>query len=71
MEYQSQSNVGWIGLGAMGLPMVELLTNRLPAETQIYVFDIVQDLIDKVVAVDGKRVHQCKSAKEVAERSVG
>lgn len=64
------SNIGWIGLGIMGLPMVRNLLRQMNNSTQFYVYDVIQESIDKFVE-DGKgRVHACSSSKEVADKSV-
>lgn len=62
--------IGWIGLGIMGLPMVRNLLAKMENDTQFYVYDVIQESIDKLVQ-DGKgRVHACHSSKEVADNSV-
>jgi len=62
--------VGWVGLGIMGLPMARNLVEKMDPDTEFYVFDVVQDSIDRIVG-DGKgEVHACESSKEVADKSV-
>ena len=63
------SHVGFVGLGAMGLHMAGHLAAKLPAETRIYVFDIVQSLVDQLCEKHPDRVLRCTSAKEVANKS--
>ena len=63
-------SVGWIGLGAMGFHMAANLVKKLPADTHFYVFDVVQDFVDKFVEQYGERVHGVRNAKEVADKSV-
>lgn len=63
------SNVGFVGLGAMGLPMAGHLAGKLPEETRIYVFDIVESLIDQLCKKHSSKVTRCASAKEVALKS--
>lgn len=63
-------DVGFIGLGAMGMPMARHLATKLPPETQIFVFDIAQALIDQLCAEFPSKVLKCSSAKEVAEKTV-
>ena len=63
-------NVGFIGLGAMGLPMAGHLAAKLPAETRIHVFDVVQSLVDKLSSKYPETIVVCSSAREVAEKSV-
>lgn len=63
-------NIGWIGLGVMGLPMATNLLNKMDPETTFYVYDVVKESIDKIVR-DGKgRAKECASSKEVADKSV-
>ncbi|KAL2832253.1 NAD binding domain of 6-phosphogluconate dehydrogenase-domain-containing protein [Aspergillus pseudoustus] len=66
LEY---SRVGFIGLGAMGKPMVEQLAAKLPAHAHVYVHDVVQASIDELVAKFAGKVIACRSAREVAESS--
>ena len=66
-----ETSFGFIGLGAMGTPMVHNLADKLPAETQIYVYDIVEKAVDDVCSQHPNRVLKSGSAREVAERSVG
>ncbi|KAI5358076.1 Putative 6-phosphogluconate dehydrogenase, NADP-binding, 6-phosphogluconate dehydrogenase, domain 2 [Septoria linicola] len=62
-------NIGWIGLGLMGYPMALNLAKKMDRATQFYVYDVVQDNVDKFVAEGGARVHACSSSKEVADKS--
>lgn len=63
-------NIGFIGLGAMGSPMAGHLAAKLPDETHIFVFDVVQSLVDQLCQQYPQKVTACSSAREVAERSV-
>lgn len=62
--------VGFIGLGAMGRPMVFHLANKLPPEARIYVFDVVQQVVDELCEQFPDRILRGSSAKDVAEHSV-
>lgn len=62
--------IGWIGLGIMGLPMVRNLLAKMETDAQFYVYDVIQESIDKLVQDGGGRVHACSSSKEVADNSV-
>lgn len=64
------TSVGFIGLGAMGRPMAGHLANKLPGNTLIYVFDVVQKVIDDLCAEFPKRVVKAANAKAVAEKCV-
>lgn len=63
------TQIGFVGLGAMGLPMAGHLAAKLPEETRIYVFDIVKSLVDKFCEKYGPKVTRCSSARDVASRS--
>jgi 3-hydroxyisobutyrate dehydrogenase-like beta-hydroxyacid dehydrogenase len=64
------SAVGFIGLGTMGIPMVENLTKKLPSSTKIYVYDVSEQALKKIEAENKGKVHACSNSKEVAENSV-
>jgi 3-hydroxyisobutyrate dehydrogenase-like beta-hydroxyacid dehydrogenase len=66
-EYKA---VGFIGLGAMGKPMAGHLAKKLPPDTVIYAFDVVQAVVDTLCIEFPKRVIKAANAKEVAEKSV-
>jgi 3-hydroxyisobutyrate dehydrogenase-like beta-hydroxyacid dehydrogenase len=65
-----ENAIGFIGLGAMGKPMVGHLAAKLPAQTRIYVFDIVESVVDEICAKFPDKVVKGANAKEVAEKSV-
>jgi hypothetical protein len=62
--------LGFIGLGAMGKPMLTHLANKLPAESQIFVFDVAEAAVDEIVSQFPNRVFKASSAKNVAEQVV-
>lgn len=64
------TNIGFVGLGAMGWPMAANLVKKLPKHANFYVFDIIGSSMQKLQALDEERVIPCQSAKEVANRSV-
>lgn len=64
------SAVGFIGLGLMGKPMVINLANKLPAESRIYVHDVVTAVVDELCASYPDKIVSCGSAREVTEKSV-
>lgn len=69
-EDKSNESIGFIGLGAMGLPMARHLANKLPPETRIHVFDVAQEVMDKLCSEFPKKVFKSASAKEVAQLTV-
>ena len=70
MDLSKISGLGFVGLGAMGLPMAGHLASKLPESIQIFVFDINQASVDQLCNDYPMRVLRCSSAKEVADKSV-
>lgn len=70
----SQSNqfqrLGLIGLGAMGLPMMSHLARKLPEDSRIWVYDVVEQAVDDACAEFPNRVLKGRSAKDVAQQAV-
>ncbi|KAI4949040.1 hypothetical protein J4E91_005503 [Alternaria rosae] len=60
--------LGFIGLGAMGKPMLSHLANKLPQESRIWVYDVVEQMVDDACAEFPGRVLKAKSAKDVAQQ---
>ncbi|KAF2648628.1 hypothetical protein K491DRAFT_722399 [Lophiostoma macrostomum CBS 122681] len=67
-ELSDFKTLGFIGLGAMGKPMVIHLANKLPPESRIFVFDVVEAVVDEVCSQFPDRVSKGSSAKNVAEQ---
>ena len=65
-------NIGWIGLGVMGMPMATNLLKKMDERTRFYVYDVVQESIDHFVNLSeaGGRVEACGSSRDVADKSV-
>jgi hypothetical protein len=63
-------NIGWIGLGLMGLPMVTNLLKKMDKSTTFYVFDVLKESVEEFVEAGEGRVKACSSSKEVADKSV-
>jgi 3-hydroxyisobutyrate dehydrogenase-like beta-hydroxyacid dehydrogenase len=70
METSKISGLGFVGLGAMGLPMAGHLAAKLPAHVRMYVFDLNQAAVDQLHIDHPERVTKSSSAKEVADKSV-
>lgn len=62
--------VGFIGLGAMGKPMVSHLAKKLPAGSQIRVHDVVEAAVDDIHSAFPEVIRKCAHAREVTEGSV-
>lgn len=62
--------VGFIGLGAMGKPMVTHLANKLPPKSRIWVYDVVEGLVDDVCGEFPGRIMKSTNAKDVARQAV-
>ncbi|KAF2201194.1 hypothetical protein GQ43DRAFT_472020 [Delitschia confertaspora ATCC 74209] len=62
-------SVGFIGLGAMGKPMVAHLANKLPIKSRIYVFDVAAQVVEELCEQFPDRVLGGKNAKDVAQHA--
>jgi pyrroline-5-carboxylate reductase len=62
--------LGFIGLGAMGKPMLSHLARKLPEQSQIWVYDVVEQVVDEVCAEFPDRVFKGRNAKDVAQQVV-
>jgi len=62
--------LGFIGLGAMGKPMLEHLARKLPQESRLWVYDVVEHIIDEVCAAFPDRVYKGTSAADIAQHTV-
>lgn len=70
MSKQEPKSVGFIGLGAMGLPMATHLANKLPEGTQIHVYDVSKSSVEKLCHEFPDKVKEAESAKDLADKSV-
>ncbi|KAF2133761.1 hypothetical protein P153DRAFT_392415 [Dothidotthia symphoricarpi CBS 119687] len=60
--------VGFIGLGAMGRPMLAHLANKLPRESHIWIFDVLEQAVDELCADYPDKVSKAMSARDVADK---
>ncbi|KAH7013893.1 3-hydroxyisobutyrate dehydrogenase [Ilyonectria destructans] len=61
-----RTDVGFVGLGTMGLPMAINLGRKLPQGSKLYAYDISQDALQKLgAALPDGRVVACESTLEV------
>lgn len=63
-------NLGFIGLGAMGLPMASNLISKVPQGSNLFIYEISEDLMEKLTNKHGDCVTTCSSAREVARSAV-
>lgn len=70
MSETKYKSIGFVGLGAMGLPMATNLANKLPEETRIHVYDISKASIKQIRQDCPEKVQEATSAKDVADNSV-
>lgn len=70
MDSPRSDAIGFIGLGAMGLPMAQQLVENVPAPTRLYVFDIADQAMNDFVAMYPHKAVAGKSPRDVAEHSV-
>lgn len=54
----------------MGKPMLEHLANKLPKESRLWVYDVVEQVVDEVCAAFPDRVFKGTSAADVAQHTV-
>ncbi|KIX07112.1 3-hydroxyisobutyrate dehydrogenase [Rhinocladiella mackenziei CBS 650.93] len=69
MDLSKISGLGFVGLGAMGLPMAGHLAAKLPENITVYVFDINPSSVERLRSEYPNRVVRCSSAKDVADQS--
>ncbi|KAH9989601.1 NAD binding domain of 6-phosphogluconate dehydrogenase-domain-containing protein [Xylariaceae sp. FL0662B] len=62
-------SVGFIGLGAMGNPMVINLVKKLPLGSHVFIHDVVDTAVDKLVTSFPDVIVKLTNAKHVAEQS--
>ena len=53
----------------MGKPMVGHLADKLPKETELWIYDVSEDAVDQVLSQHDTRVGKGTSARDVADRS--
>jgi 3-hydroxyisobutyrate dehydrogenase len=70
MDLSKISGLGFVGLGAMGLPMAGHLAAKLPESVHIFVYDINQASMDQLQQDFPSRITKCSGAKDVADKSV-
>lgn len=64
------TQVGFIGLGAMGKHMAEQLAIKLPDHARVSIFDVAKPPIEELVRKYPGKVVRCTSPRKVAESSV-
>lgn len=70
MDLTQVSGIGFVGLGAMGLPMAGHLANKLPGHIRLFVYDINQDSVNQLHNDYPDRVVKASSAKDATDQSV-
>ncbi|KAJ4250205.1 hypothetical protein NW762_012020 [Fusarium torreyae] len=61
--------LGFIGLGAMGLPMASNLISKAPQGSTLYIYDISVNSMKLLADKHGGSVQACNSAREVAQQA--
>ncbi|KIW98539.1 uncharacterized protein Z519_00200 [Cladophialophora bantiana CBS 173.52] len=69
MDLSKISGLGFVGLGAMGLPMAGHLAAKLPDNVHIYAYDINTSSMEHLHNDYPNRVTKCSGVKEVADKS--
>ena len=54
----------------MGFPMAINLAKKLPKGIEMYIYDISEEAMKKLVSQEGSRIKICANAYEVAHKSV-
>ena len=67
---EQQLKLGFIGLGAMGLPMAANLVSKSPRGSVLYVYDISDTVLNEFLGANGQSAVVCKSPREVSEKAV-
>lgn len=67
---EKYKSIGFIGLGLMGVPMVENVIKKTGSDVRIYVNDVVEDPVKQLCDQYPDRVEKCDTAKAVANKSV-
>lgn len=70
MDGYNFQKLGFIGLGAMGRPMLSHLARKLPDDSHIWVFDVDETVVHEIFTEFPNRVSKGKSARDVAEHAV-
>lgn len=70
MSLNEYRNVGFIGLGVMGLSMAKNLARKLPGETKVVVYDISTAAMDELSQEFPHNITKANSAREVFSQSV-
>lgn len=70
------SQVGFIGLGLMGLPMARNLAQKLPQGAELFIYDISEKAMQSLETGDATqnytaKIKRCSSPSDVASRAVG
>jgi hypothetical protein len=66
----SYKSVGFIGLGMMGVPMVENLIRKSTEDILIYVNDVAEEPVKQLCEKYSDRVISRKTAKDIADVAV-
>ena len=67
---ENYKSIGFIGLGLMGVPMVENVIKKTNSNVRIYVNDVVEDPVKYLCDQYPDRVEKCETAKNIADKSV-
>ncbi|KAK5947775.1 hypothetical protein OHC33_011202 [Knufia fluminis] len=70
MSFNEYRNVGFIGLGVMGLPMAKNLARKLPDGTKVAVYDLSTAAMDELSQEFPNKIVKANNAREVFSHSV-
>ncbi|KAK3312717.1 NAD binding domain of 6-phosphogluconate dehydrogenase-domain-containing protein [Apodospora peruviana] len=69
MDMDKPLNVGFIGLGAMGLPMAANLATKLPTGSRLFVFDVSKAAMEAFTKSHPTSSEMCDSTRTVAAKA--
>ena len=66
----SYNVIGFIGLGLMGVPMLENLIRKTESHVSFYVYDVVDEPVNHIIEQFPDRVKRGLNAKDIAAHAV-
>ncbi|KAF9878255.1 putative 3-hydroxyisobutyrate dehydrogenase [Colletotrichum karsti] len=64
-----EGNIGFIGLGAMGSPMAKRIADALTDDSQVFVYDVVEAVLDELLASNPAKIQKAASPAAVAKQA--
>lgn len=67
---EGQQKLGFVGLGAMGMPMASNLISKSPEGSTLYIYDISETAMKSFAEKHNRSVVVCGSPREVSQKAV-